>query len=130
MDGIIDTSLVIDIYRGYQPALGWSKLNEERKYAITPIVWMEAVEGARNKNDQRKMLRLLSLFQMEQIQSEDGTWAMRKVQPFYLSHSMNLTDALIAAPAHRLKLPLYTRNTKHFLPLLGELVQQPYSRIA
>lgn len=65
MDGIIDTSIVIDIYRGYEPALEWRKLNAERKYAITPIVWMEAVEGARNKNDQRKMLRLLSLFQME-----------------------------------------------------------------
>lgn len=37
-----------------------------------------------------------------------------------------MMDALIAAPAFCLQLPLYTRNTKHFLPMIPSLVQQPY----
>lgn len=35
-------------------------------------------------------------------------------------------DCLIAASAHRLQLPLYTANRKHFDPLLSGLVRQPY----
>lgn len=126
MDGIIDTAIIIDIYRGFAPAIAWRDTNLDKRFSITPIVWMEAIEGAQNKNDQRKMLQMLSLFSVEPLHPEDGRWAMHQVQVFRLSHNVTLTDALIAAPAHRLQLPLYTRNTKHFLPLLGDGVQQPY----
>jgi hypothetical protein len=32
-----------------------------------------------------------------------------------------------SAPSYRLQLPLYTRNLKHFAPLLGKLAQEPYA---
>jgi hypothetical protein len=35
-------------------------------------------------------------------------------------------DCLIAAPSHRLNVPLYTMNLKHFTPLLGALAVRPY----
>jgi hypothetical protein len=31
-----------------------------------------------------------------------------------------------SAPSYRLQLPLYTRNLKHFAPLLGKLAREPY----
>lgn len=37
-----------------------------------------------------------------------------------------LVDSSIASVHPRLQLPLYTRNIKHFLPLISELAQQPY----
>lgn len=63
---------------------------------------------------------------MVNIVQSDTEWAMRQFQPYRLSHRGGILDCLIAALCPRLKLPLYTRNLKHFAPLLGTLAQQPY----
>jgi predicted nucleic acid-binding protein len=38
----------------------------------------------------------------------------RLIENYSLSHNLDLPDALIAAICLKLKLPLYTLNTKHF----------------
>jgi predicted nucleic acid-binding protein len=45
---------------------------------------------------------------------------------FTLSHGVGIMDCLIASVSYRLQVPLYTRNLKHFTPLLGALAQTPY----
>jgi predicted nucleic acid-binding protein len=57
---------------------------------------------------------------------EDYDWAIRKSLELKLSHNAGAWDCLIGAVAHRLQVPLYTPNLKHFQPLLGELAQKPY----
>jgi len=126
VDGIIDTSVIIDIYRGYAPALTWRNANQSKVFAITPIIWMEAVQGAPDKVKQQQIIRLLSVFQMIYPTSADMSWAMQQLVKFKLSHNVGMMDCLIAAPAHRLNLPLHTRNTRHFIPLIPNLVNQPY----
>jgi predicted nucleic acid-binding protein len=37
-----------------------------------------------------------------------------------------MIDCLIASTAGRLGLPLFTRNLKHFVPLIDPLAQAPY----
>jgi predicted nucleic acid-binding protein len=117
---------VIDIYRGYPPAVAWLSKNQELRLAITPFVWMETVIGAENKGRQKQLITLLGRFKMVYPVQADIDWTMRQLERFYLSHSVGFVDCLIAAPAHRLSLPLYTRNLKHMLPLLGAGVVQPY----
>lgn len=51
---------------------------------------------------------------------------MRQIMKFGISHNVGVIDCLIAAPAHRLKLPLYTTNLKHFTPILGALAVRLY----
>ncbi|MDQ7026753.1 MAG: PIN domain-containing protein [Anaerolineae bacterium] len=126
MDGIVDTSVIIDAYRGYTPAINWFTSNRQLLFAITPIVWMEVIEGAPDKKRQRALDGLLARFQIVYLTGDDQKWAMQQLKTFNLSHNVDLTDALIAAPAFRLNLHLYTRNTKHFAPLIPKLVQQPY----
>jgi predicted nucleic acid-binding protein len=126
LDGLIDTSVIIDIYRGFAPALAWRNANQHKTFIITPIVWLEAVEGASNKVNQQQVIRLLSVFQMEYLTEDDQKWAMSQLVKFKLSHNIGMMDCLIAAPAHRLNLPLYTRNVKHFTPMIPTLVNVPY----
>lgn len=126
MEGIVDTSIIIDAYRGYQPAIHWFQVNRGKALAITPIVWMEVVQGAPNKRKQSDLIELMTRFIMVDLMTEDTHWAMRQLQTYNLSHSVDLTDALIAAPAYRLQKPLYTRNSKHFIPMIPTLVHEPY----
>ena len=58
--------------------------------------------------------------------SEDFDWAIRQSLRLRLSYNVGPMDCLIASVAHRLGLPLYSRNLKHFAPLLGDLAQAPY----
>jgi len=126
MDGFVDTSVVIDIYRGYTPAVTWLRVNRALALAITPTVWMEAVEGVQDNAHQRKIMRLLVQFPILYPTRIDIDWAMAQLQSLRLSHGVGMNDCLIAASAHRLQLPLFTRNLKHMAHLLGALAQKPY----
>jgi predicted nucleic acid-binding protein len=121
--GFLDTSVLVDVGRGYQPATFW--LSSQPLLAIVPTVRMELVAGAKNKTEQMKAIRLAAKFQMIYFTQVDLDWAMQQVI-YTLSHNVGMNDCLIACIAHRLQLPLYTTNLKHFAPLLDSLAQKPY----
>jgi len=121
---IIDTSIVIDLLRLHQPALGW--ISTQTDLGITPIVWLEVLQGVTNKNAQQKAFKLLESFDKIEPAIKDFSWAIEAVTKYHLSHNIDAFDALIAASSYRMQIPLYTRNLKHFSPMLGNLAQQPY----
>jgi len=123
--GFVDTSIFVDVLRNHRPGIEWLKA-QTSPGLITPTTWMEVTGGALNKAAQTDALRLLNRFEMVYQTREDVDWAMEKLMTFRLSHNVLMNDCLIAAPAARLRLPLYTHNLKHFTPLLGELAQRPY----
>lgn len=127
MNALVDTVIRVDLLRGCQPAVDWRDVNKGLLLGITPFVWLEVVNGAPDKARQRIALRFLSYFSLVYLVADDQEWSMRQFQRFHLSHDIGVADCLIAVPSHRLQLPLYTRNLKHFAPLLGKLVQTPYS---
>lgn len=126
MDALLDTAIIIDIYRNHEIAVKWLEANKELKFGISSITWMECVYGAQDKQRQKKILELLALFSIVYITDSDQQWAMQQVERYGLSHNIGVPDCLIAAPSYRLQLPLYTANLKHFTPLLGDLAQKPY----
>ena len=124
VSGLLDTPILIDILRGYEPAGAW--ILGQISLGISPGVWMELIVGARNKENQLKANSPLKRFEMVYLTEADQLWAMQQMTSYALSHGVGILDCLIAAPSHRLQLPLYTHNSKHFSPLLGDLVQKPY----
>jgi len=102
------------------------KANASLTLGITPIVWMEMIEGAENKLDQKLVARFLGRFPLVYPTQADIDWAMRQLSMYHLSHNVDSFDCLIAAPSYHLQLPVCTRNLKHFTSLLGALAQQPY----
>lgn len=125
-DAILDTAIVVDFLRNYSPAVQWKNTQGSAIFALTPLVWMEIIDGAMNKQEQQRAIRLMSQFEMLYLTEADLNWAMRQQTIYHLSHNVGINDCLIAAPAYRLQLPLYTQNAKHFVPLLGTLAQKPY----
>ncbi len=87
---------------------------------------MELIAGAINLVKQRQVLTLLKDFATIEMIGKDIVWATHQLTHFHLSHNISILDCLIAAPAYRLQMPLYTLNVKHFSPLLGNLAIRPY----
>ena len=122
--GLLDTAIVVDLLRSHPPAQAW--LSGQENLGVSPIVWLEIIEGSRDLRTQGQAIRLLRYFERIELLPTDAEWGIRQALRFRLSHNVDAMDCLIASSAHRLEVPLYTHNLKHFVPMLGDLAQKPY----
>jgi predicted nucleic acid-binding protein len=123
---IVDTTVVLHLFRRYAPCLIWYDSIAE-PLAITPITWMEVMEGAGSKTKQSACLSVLSQFDLIHLTASDQNWAMQQMATYRLSHGTSAGDCFIAAVAFRVRVPLYTHNLKDLIPLIGELAVKPYA---
>lgn len=125
MVGFVDTAVLVDVIRGYPPAMQWltTRTNTLR---VCNHAYMEIIAGATNKSDQKYAIMILKQFELVFITQADMKWAIQQQLKYSLSNGVGLIDCLIASPCARLEVPLYTRNLKHFAPLLSDLAISPY----
>jgi len=126
VDAFLDTAIIVDVLRNHEPALHWINAQGNLRLGISSFVHMEIVDGAINGQEQRHTLKILNQFDLVFPMQADIEWAMAQQVAHRLKFGVGVLDCLIAAPAYRLQLPLYTQNAKHFQPLLGALAQKPY----
>jgi hypothetical protein len=126
MDALLDTSILIDVSRGHLAALHWVEQHQETIFGLPVLVCMEYVDGVRDAQERRQALRLISQYPIVPLTENDSIWAQQQHAEFKLSHSVGIIDALIASPAARLAVPIYTLNIKHFAPLPGVTTFKPY----
>jgi predicted nucleic acid-binding protein len=123
---IVETSVIVDLLRFHTPAVNWYQAQIQPSLGITPIIWMEVISGGMNKAERLRAAGLLRQFAMIYTIQVDLDWAMQAQMRYELSHGVGMIDCLIASVNHRLQVPLYTHNLKHFAPILGPLAQKPY----
>ena len=109
-----DTDILIWAARGR--AWAQSLLTTTPNPAISAAVWMELVQGARNKSEIRMMRAgLLDLPVRIILFSEAITArAIEYHEEFSLTHGISILDALIAATAVEQDAVLATCNDRHF----------------
>jgi predicted nucleic acid-binding protein len=122
--GLVDTDILIDVLRQHPPAQTW--LIQQSSLGVSSIGWIELLQGTSNKLAQKQAIRVLESFERVELETVDFKWTVEALLKFNLRHSLMGLDALIASVSHRLQVPLYTRNLKHFRPILGNLAQSPY----
>lgn len=111
---VIDTDVLIWYMRGSKKA--YRVIENSSNFFISVVTYMELVQGLRNKtelNELRKALRGWNtkiLYVSEEISAK----AMFYVEQHFLSHSIQLADALIGATAIAYGLPVLTGNDKHY----------------
>lgn len=125
IDGIVDTTVVIHLYRGDNNAVTWVK--SVAALGVTPITWMETIYGAHGGRGQLESLKILRRFQLIYLTQTDQTWAMEQLLEKRLKFGVAVNDCLIASVCHRLQVPIYTHNVKDMVRVLDpHLVIKPY----
>jgi hypothetical protein len=91
-------------------------LDSHPRFRLSAVTYMELVQGMRNKQELMALRRALKKWKAEiiHISEEISSKAVFYVEQHYLSHSVHLADALIAATAVTHGLPLTTGNEKHY----------------
>lgn len=111
---LIDTDVLIWYMRGNEKA--YKRIEKESNFFISVVTYIELVQGMRNKTELiyfRKSLHEWNakvLYVSENISSK----AMFYVEQHYLSHSLQLSDALIGATSVAYGQPVLTGNDKHY----------------
>jgi predicted nucleic acid-binding protein len=111
---IIDSDVLIWELRGNKKAQ--KIIHENRPFSILVITYIELVQGMENKEELRKLIKQLSNWNVEiiQINQDISTRAMIYVEEYFLSNSMEMADAMIAATCIHGSEILLTTNEKHY----------------
>jgi hypothetical protein len=111
---IIDTDVLIWELRGNPGAR--DAVHAHIPFSISVVTYIEIVQGMRNKKELNGFLKQLSKWNVDiiQISRDISTRAMIYIEEYFLSHSMELADALIAATCIDCSDTLLTANEKHY----------------
>ena len=110
---LVDTDVLIWNLRGNEQAA--ALLDTAGSFIISAVSYMELVQGVRNKIELQALRKALRYWdaRIHPIDPDISARAMFLVETYALSHGMQMADALIAASALSLGLPLLTANDKH-----------------
>lgn len=111
---VIDTDVLIWYMKGNVKA--FEAIENSKNFFISVVTYMELVQGMRNKNELNHLHKALHVWNSKilYISEEISAKAMFFVEQHFLSHSIQLADALIGATAIAYGLPILTRNDKHY----------------
>jgi predicted nucleic acid-binding protein len=111
---VIDTDVLIWYMKGNQNA--YKVIENTKHFFISVVTYMELVQGMRNKNELNNLRKALNAWgsKILYISEEISVKAMFFVEQHFLSHSIQLADALIGATAISNGLPILTGNDKHY----------------
>ena len=113
-DKLLDTDVLIWYLRGNKNA--YELIHSIGEFAISAVTYMELVQGMRNKDELRNLKKALKQWRVKTIymDTEISALALFYVEEYFLSHSMQLADALIGATCATHGMTLYTANDKHY----------------
>lgn len=111
---IIDTDVLIWYMKGNEKA--FEVIDRSNSLFISVVTYMELVQGMRNKTELITLRKALLGWNAHilYITEEISAKAMFYVEQHYLSHSLQLADALIGATAIAYGFPILTANDKHY----------------
>lgn len=113
-DYLIDTDVLIWYLRGNKNA--YNLIHKMGEFCISSVTYMELVQGMRNKDELRTLQKTLKQWNVKTIfiSEEIAAKALFYVEEYFLSHSMQLADSLIASTATQYGIKLITANDKHY----------------
>ena len=86
---------------------------------------MELLVGCRNKNEQQALNQFLQQFEICPLSEQASDKATELMQTYTLSHGLQIPDALIAATALALNIPLLSKNQRDYR-FIDNLFLLPY----
>lgn len=125
---LLDTDIVIDLLRGYLPALNWLAGRTGEEIYLPGLVVMELMQGCASKYEMSALQKFISPFPLLWTPAHVADQALSVYAEGRLTHNLGLLDALIGQLAVSMDVPLYTFNQKHFAAVPGLRTVQPYTR--
>lgn len=123
---LFDTDILIDAARGEQAAIdSLSRYAAQGRLSVSVVMKMEMIIGCRDKDELRKLNQFLHRFEIFLLQEVTTNRAADLVEQYWLSHSLKIADAFIAATAIQHGPPFFSKNQKDYR-FISDLDLRPY----
>ena len=111
---LIDSDVLIWYIRGNRNAQ--NAINNNIPFKISVTNYMEIIQGMKDKRELKSWQKYLRKWSVNTIQISESisTRAMFLVEDYFLSHSLELSDAIIASTALENQETILTGNDKHY----------------
>jgi hypothetical protein len=123
---LLDTDVMIDLLRGYPPAVSWLGSVEHESLALPGFVVLELLDGCSNQQETDRLLSFVSSYKTVWPTTRDCARAIADFALGRLKRRLSILDVLIAECAVGLNLPLYTFNVRHLAAVPDLQTVQPY----
>jgi predicted nucleic acid-binding protein len=123
-ESLIDTNVIIGLLRGD------TKLKtflESLNGAIDTVVYVELIQGAKNKTEVARIEKALGQFPMIHFDESISRRTIDLIRTYSKSHGLLLGDAVIAATCLEKNIRLVTFNARDFRFIEGIKIQVPKS---
>lgn len=125
---LVDTDVMVDVLRCYQPAVEWVESHVSEDVAIPGFVLLELIEGCGNKAAQAQVLSLVDKVQVVWLSESACDRAATLFTEHRLTDGLGMIDALVAQTALEAGVTLATFNQKHYACVPGLELVSPYDR--
>ena len=125
---LIDTDVMVDVLRRYEPAIGWLESLGSKEIGLPGLVAMELIQGCRDLNDQQRVQSFVSMFSIYWPSDIDCERAFMDFAAHRLANGLGLLDSLIAETAIGRGAVLVTFNGKHYGVIRELQTLRPYSK--
>lgn len=119
---LADTNIFIAIFNGDQSLKELVKTNQP---VISTVVYLELIQGSKNKTEVKKIEKLLAFFEVLHFDQPTAIRSIELIRRYSKSHGLLLADAVIAATCLEHNLKLITFNAKDFRFIKGLEVEVP-----
>ncbi len=116
---LCDTCVLIDYLKGKDGVRNKLIKDWDAGLGMSAVTYMELMVGAFNKQEAQKIRKAFRDIEMVEITASISIKARNLVDQYTKSHGLLIPDALIAATAIELDLPLYTENVSDFRFISG-----------
>ena len=114
MEYLCDTCILIDYLRGNQESYNRLSADRSKGLGMSSVTFMELMVGALNKREVSVIKKAFSDFEIVDISRPISIKARLLIEKYAKSHGLLIPDALIAATALELGVPLCTANVGDF----------------
>ncbi|MGB1242467.1 MAG: type II toxin-antitoxin system VapC family toxin [Chitinophagales bacterium] len=111
---ICDTNIMIEFFKGNPETTEDLRKIGFKNIGLSSITFMELYQGMDNKRELNQIVRALLPYKRIDINRQASKLATEYLKRYYLSHSLQIPDAIIAATAIAYNLELFTYNIKDF----------------
>lgn len=119
---IIDTNILIGVLRGDRELASFV---ESLECAIDTTIYVELIQGAKNKIEVARIERVLGQFQLFHFDESISRRTIDLIRAYSKSHDLMFGDAVIAATCLENNLQLVTFNAKDFRFIKGLRIKVP-----
>ncbi|NBC66930.1 MAG: PIN domain-containing protein [Bacteroidetes bacterium] len=120
---IVDTNVIIDFLKGNKAAVEF--IDGLPVVRTSVVVVSELFSGVQEKNEMDELEEFLKYIESINVSVKIAKRAGLLRRKFLKSHGIEITDAIIAATANDLNVPVATLDKKHFSVLTNSLIT-PY----